>query len=83
MTSITEWHYGKYTLSTERSRLDVSLIHDYLSNTSYWANGRTVEVVQRSIPDELSGAVSSLLWINLMNHSLCFPAMAVCLPINS
>ena len=53
MTPMTEWHYGEYTLSTERSRLDVSLIHDYLSNISYWAKGRTAEVVQRSIDNSL------------------------------
>jgi GNAT superfamily N-acetyltransferase len=29
------------------------LIHDYLSNTSYWATGRSLEVVQRSIENSL------------------------------
>ena len=29
------------------------MIHDYLSNTSYWAAGRTLEVVQRSIENSL------------------------------
>lgn len=45
----TSWHQGEYTISTANSRLDVPLIHTYLSKTSYWAQGRTLEVVQRSI----------------------------------
>ena len=53
MTPTTAWHQGKYTVTTEPSRLDVSLIHNYLSNTSYWATGRTLEVVQRSIENSL------------------------------
>ena len=53
MTPTTEWHLDEYTISTEPSRLDVSLIHDYLSNTSYWASGRTLALVQRSIENSL------------------------------
>src|ERR1700682_5865072 len=53
MAPTTELHHGKYSISTEPSHLDVSLIHGYLSNTSYWATGRTREVVQRSIENSL------------------------------
>jgi len=53
MAPTTEWHHGKYSISTEPSHLDVSLIHGYLSNSSYWATGRTLEVVQRSIENSL------------------------------
>lgn len=38
-----------YTISTDKSRLDVEAIHDYLSNRSYWARGRSIEAVRRSI----------------------------------
>ncbi len=48
------WECDEYLISTDRSRLDVELIHDYLSNTSYWATGRSLEVVQRSIENSLS-----------------------------
>jgi GNAT superfamily N-acetyltransferase len=48
------WEYGEYLISTDRSRLDVELIHEYLSNTAYWATGRSLEVVQRSIENSLS-----------------------------
>jgi GNAT superfamily N-acetyltransferase len=39
-------------ISTDPGRLDVSLIHDFLSN-SYWATGRPREVVERSIKHSL------------------------------
>src|SRR5258708_12834006 len=43
------WQRGDYEISTDPARLDIALIHDFLSNSSYWATGRTREVVQRSI----------------------------------
>lgn len=39
-------------ISTDRSRLDVDLVHGFLS-TSYWAAGRSREVVQRSLENSL------------------------------
>ena len=47
------WHQGDYSISTDRSRLDIDLIHNYLSNESYWATGRSREVVERSIENSL------------------------------
>ena len=44
-----EWRRGEYLISTDQARLDVGVIHDYLANTSYWATGRSVETVRRSI----------------------------------
>ena len=41
-----------YSISTDKSRLDVTLIHAYLTN-SYWAEGVPLEVVQRSIENAL------------------------------
>jgi hypothetical protein len=31
-----EWRRGEYLISTDRSRLNLGIIHDFLS-TSYWA----------------------------------------------
>ncbi|MDW7693524.1 GNAT family N-acetyltransferase [Flammeovirgaceae bacterium SG7u.111] len=39
----------EYYISTDKSKLDISLIHNYLSNDSYWAKGRTIETVRKSI----------------------------------
>lgn len=42
-----------YSISTDRSRLDVDLIHRYLSTDSYWALNRSLEVVKTSIENSL------------------------------
>ncbi len=47
------WEDGDYLISTDPSRLDIALIHDFLSNSSYWATGRSLEVVERSIENSL------------------------------
>lgn len=36
------------TVSTDKSRLDIKAIHAYLTK-SYWAKGRTMEAIQKSI----------------------------------
>jgi len=43
------WQRGDYEISTDPSRLNLDLIHQYLSTQTYWASGRSLEVVQRSI----------------------------------
>jgi GNAT superfamily N-acetyltransferase len=50
---VESWERGDYLISTDRSRLNVALIHRFLSETSYWAQGRTRDVVQRSIDNSL------------------------------
>ncbi|MDX6272001.1 MAG: hypothetical protein QOD28_3224 [Acidobacteriota bacterium] len=52
-----EWRRGEYLISTERARLDVRLIHEFLSESSYWAKGRPREVVERSIEHSLAFGV--------------------------
>jgi GNAT superfamily N-acetyltransferase len=42
-----------YDISTDKERLDVAMIHDFLSNRSYWAKGIPLEVVRRSIEHAL------------------------------
>jgi hypothetical protein len=44
-------------ISTERARLDVDLIHEFLSTTSYWAKGRPRAHVERTIASSLCFAV--------------------------
>jgi GNAT superfamily N-acetyltransferase len=41
-----------FEISCDTARLDVPLIHDFL-RTSYWAEGRSLAVVQRSIENSL------------------------------
>jgi GNAT superfamily N-acetyltransferase len=49
---VESWKRGDYLISTDRSRLNVELIHGFLS-TTYWAIGRSRDVVQRSIDNSL------------------------------
>lgn len=48
-----EWHRGEYAISTNPARLDIALIHQYLSASAYWAMGRPLDVVRRSIQNSL------------------------------
>ena len=38
-----------HLISTDRSKLDLALIHDYLSKESYWAKNIPLQTVERSI----------------------------------
>ncbi|RPI72200.1 MAG: N-acetyltransferase [Ignavibacteriales bacterium] len=42
-----------YTISTDRLKLNISIIHNYISNESYWGKGRSLEVVKKSIENSL------------------------------
>ncbi len=45
---IKEWTRDSFTVSTDKKRLDIELIHAYLEQ-SYWADGREQAVVKKSI----------------------------------
>ena len=42
-----------FTISTDKSRLDVAAIHDFLCNSSYWARNVPLPTVQKSIENSL------------------------------
>lgn len=42
-----------FQISTDKSRLDIHLIHNYLSNESYWAKDRSLDIVKLSIENSL------------------------------
>jgi GNAT superfamily N-acetyltransferase len=48
-----EWRREEYLISTDVERLDVDLIHRFLSEESYWAKGIAREVVKRSIENSI------------------------------
>jgi GNAT superfamily N-acetyltransferase len=48
-----EWRQGEYTISTDRTKLNLRLIHGFLNDSSYWAQGRPPAVVERSIEHSL------------------------------
>ena len=44
---------GEFIISTDKSKLDHALIHKYLDESSYWAQGRSLEKVIKSIENSL------------------------------
>lgn len=40
-------------ISTDKDRLDVAMIHSFLSERSYWAKGRSLEAVKQTIAHSL------------------------------
>lgn len=49
-----EWKRNGFTISTDDSLLDISVIHDFIANQSYWGQGRKVETVQRALDNSLN-----------------------------
>jgi GNAT superfamily N-acetyltransferase len=43
----------EYTISTDPLKLNLKIIHNYISKESYWGKGRSLEVVKRSIDNSL------------------------------
>ena len=52
MTSMVVMEMGRFLISTDRSKLDVDVIHRFLAR-SYWAEGIPRETVVRSIENSL------------------------------
>src|SRR5580693_2069761 len=52
MTSMVVMEMGRFLISTDRSKLDVDVIHRFLAR-SYWAEGIPRETVMRSIENSL------------------------------
>jgi predicted N-acetyltransferase YhbS len=48
-----EWQENDYVISTDKTRLPAETIREILSGESYWARGRTLEQVKKSIANSL------------------------------
>ena len=44
---------SNFKISTDKDKLDLNVIHDFLTNRSYWAIGRSFETVKRSIENSI------------------------------
>jgi GNAT superfamily N-acetyltransferase len=53
MQPIHEVSKGLYNITTDISKLDVNVIHEFLSQESYWAKGITKNIVEKSIANSL------------------------------
>lgn len=48
-----EWRRDNYTINTDKSKLDMVMIHHYLYTTAHWAVGRPMDTVRKSIDNSL------------------------------
>jgi hypothetical protein len=51
---IGQWERDGFVITTDKNRLDVKFVHEFLSNTSYWATSRSLVQVERSIDNSLN-----------------------------
>jgi len=52
-SKLREYRRDGFIISTDKARLDVPLIHEVLGLSSYWAQGRSLAVVEKSIEHSL------------------------------
>lgn len=50
---MSDIHKGEFTISTAKSRLDIGVIHKFLSEESYWAANRSLEKTQIAIENSI------------------------------
>jgi GNAT superfamily N-acetyltransferase len=50
---VIERQHGRYLLSTDRSRVDIEAVHRFLSESSYWARGRPIDVQATAVANSL------------------------------
>ena len=48
-----EWQHENFIISTDKSKLNLHYIHQFLSNESYWAEGIPLIIVEKSIANSL------------------------------
>jgi GNAT superfamily N-acetyltransferase len=48
-----EWQHGEFVISTDKARLQLDVIHKYLSEESYWAQGRTLENTRKAVENSV------------------------------
>lgn len=48
-----EWTNGEFTISTDRSRLQIDKIQSFLANDSYWARTRTLDQTRTAIENSI------------------------------
>lgn len=52
-TAAVERRVGEYRISSDKSLLDLPSIHAFLSKSAYWAQGRSLDTVRRSVEHSL------------------------------
>ena len=52
-----EFNFGEYHFSTDKNKMDIPAIHDFLSNHSGWSNNIPIEKVELSVQNSLNFGV--------------------------
>ncbi len=52
-----QWQKEKYLITTDTDKVDIDVIHQYLSEQSYWAKGIPRETVARSVQHSICFSV--------------------------
>ena len=52
-----QWQKEKYLITTDTDKVDIDVIHQYLSKQSYWAKGIPRETVARSVQHSICFSV--------------------------
>jgi len=55
--NVIETHRGAYTISTDKHKLDIASIHQFLANETDWAQGIPIQTLQTSIENSLNFGV--------------------------
>lgn len=50
---MSEWQRDSYVISTEQRRLDLDVVHGFLTKESYWAQNRSRAVQEKAIANSL------------------------------
>ena len=45
--------YKGFTISTDKRKLELEMIQEFLANSSYWAKGRSLDIVRKSVENSL------------------------------
>lgn len=52
-SGVDEWHHLEYTVSTDRSRIDMDCVYAFLSRDAYWSTGVPRDVVEAALSNSL------------------------------
>jgi GNAT superfamily N-acetyltransferase len=45
---------GEYSITTDKSKINIDIVHNFLCNEAYWCKGIPLEILQRSIDNSLN-----------------------------
>jgi GNAT superfamily N-acetyltransferase len=51
------WQKGEFAITTDQTRLDLDMIHEYLAQQSYWARGISRPTLEKSVRNSLCFAL--------------------------